>query len=177
MDVDTLTVPSEGREIFDPVHAWPDAPSRIYISAHRYSPAGVFQVGYDIVTGRTWLRVLPSPGTPWGAWTFPGGTSKLPPALLNAVMVNVGKSALLHFDLMLDPGSIPATSAFTVTHNGDPREVIGVRVSGTDVIVDIAGQAGSGTVLCSYMPPASNKLQSVDGIAVDAFTDVPVTTP
>jgi hypothetical protein len=70
MDLDTLTVPDdtyEGREVFDPVNAWPDASSRIFVSVYRSGPTTIFQLGYDPEDGRNWVRPLKS-GEPFGPW-------------------------------------------------------------------------------------------------------------
>jgi hypothetical protein len=74
LDLDTLTVPddlSEGREVFDPVNAWPDASSRIYVSVYRSGPTTLFQLGYDPEQGRNWIRPLRS-GEPFGSWQWIG---------------------------------------------------------------------------------------------------------
>jgi hypothetical protein len=178
-DLDTLTVPDnpfdEGREIFDAVHAWDSAPQRVFISTVRAGPRAVLQLGYDITTARIWLRSLAESGLAWSAWMVPGSVDPhTAPALLSAIMVNGNKSVLIHFDLMLDVASVPPLTAFTVTRDGASRVVTGIRISGTDVEIDLSTQTGSGTILCSYIPPASNKLRSTDGIDVKAFSDFPV---
>jgi hypothetical protein len=69
-NLDVLTVPdnphSDGREIFDPVNAWPDASTQVFVSTHR-SGSGVFQVGYDPGLAITFVRSL-GPGGNWGNW-------------------------------------------------------------------------------------------------------------
>jgi hypothetical protein len=74
MDLDTLTVPDdkyEGREVFDPVNAWPDAATRIYVSVYRSGPTTLIQLGYDPDQGRNWVRPLKE-GEPFGPWQWIG---------------------------------------------------------------------------------------------------------
>lgn len=182
MDLATLTVPDDphdgGREIFDPVGAWPAASSRIFIATHRAGPIAVFQVGYDPATDKTFTRQLARPGLAWSAWSeVAAAPPPTAPVVIANAVVNGNKGVLLHFDQGIDPSSVPPTTAFTVTREGDPREVVGVRISGTDVVLDLATQAGSGEIICAYTPPAADGLRGVDGgIAVAAFS-IPITIP
>lgn len=179
MDLDLLTVPTNpavhGSEYFDPVHAWDGAPSQVYVNVIRTSPQSVTQIGYDISTGRTWLRSLPAPGAAWSEWVTPGGGSPdSPPVPLTAFIAYDLHTIVIHFDLPLDGASVPAPSAFTVTRDAEVREITSVGVSGSDVVLHLLNQTGSGVVVCSYAPPSSGKLRSVDGVDVAAFSDLPV---
>jgi hypothetical protein len=75
MDLDTLTVPDnphdEGREMFDPINAWPDASSRIFVAVHRAGPKTIYQFGYDPEHDTAWTRLLDAAGV-WGAWNIAG---------------------------------------------------------------------------------------------------------
>ena len=81
---------------------------------------------------------------------------------------------LVQFSHFLDSTSVPPVSAFTVTKDGASRTVTKVRVSGSDVLIDISTQSGSGTVLVSYTPPATGKIISTEGVAAAAFSNFPV---
>lgn len=73
MDLNLVTRPDDpleagGREVFDPVNAWPDASSRVYVATHRSSPLGIYQYGYDPDTRQAWMRGLSEPGGDWTPW-------------------------------------------------------------------------------------------------------------
>lgn len=175
MDLNIFTVPSSEREIFDPVNAWSGDPARVYVATYRSGPVAVFQIGYDPSSGKSYVRNLARPGLAWSAWTevAPAPPPTAPVVVANA-MVNANKGVLLHFDQYVDPSSVPPTSAFTVTRDGDPREVVGVRISGTDVLLDIATQAGSGTIVCAY---DGDELKGLDGGIPVAPFSINITVP
>jgi hypothetical protein len=88
------------------------------------------------------------------------------------------------FDKMLSVQGFPATSAFTVTVNGSPRNVTGVDVMGFRccVVIDGAALVDADDVRISYAVPGSNFLRTTASVAVGAFSNVqalpvPLNTP
>ena len=84
----------------------------------------------------------------------------------------------LHFNELLNPGSVPASSAFEVTATppgGTPRTISGtgtVTVSShVTATVTLASAVSEGEKLTvSYTKPATNPLQYYDGAAVRSFS-------
>src|SRR5262245_32151789 len=83
-DLNNFTAPIRpwtAAEIFDPVNAWPGAPSRIYVELNRMvggirttDVSGLSQTGFDPQTRRHWIRFKTWDGAAWGAWqTTTGG--------------------------------------------------------------------------------------------------------
>ena len=86
----------------------------------------------------------------------------------------------LTFDEDLDPGSVPAASAFDVTVAGVARPVLSVAFTGLgnrrSISVDLAWPIVSGqTVLLTYTKPVADPIQDVAGNDAASFTDHAVT--
>ena len=95
-----------------------------------------------------------------------------PPALSSSAVH--GKTLTLAFNEDLDPGFVPAPSAFRVTVNGVRRHVDpgGVAIYGASVTLTLASAVVSGqTVGVSYTRPTNNPLQDSAGNQVRDFTD------
>ena len=72
----------------------------------------------------------------------------------------------------LDPNSVPAKGAFTVTVAGDTAVLGTVRVNVSAVQIGIIFPVRAGQeVLVSYEPPAANPIQDLAGNAAAGFTD------
>ena len=97
------------------------------------------------------------------------------------VVTAVSGAVLLGFNELLDAGSVPGASAFTVTVNdsnvslaaGDP-----VRVGGTEVTLTLAAAVtGADTVTVSYTAPGTGAIRDVAGnAAVSVAPDAHVVT-
>lgn len=178
-DLDNMTTPSvrnPGVEVFGPANAWPSASTRVYVQINPIV-GGVSQIGYDPATGRYWLRKLHYAGGGWSTWTEAGGgtTPSIPPVPIDAVRSGNLLAVLIEFDLSLDPGSIPAPTAFSVTHNTS-RTVTAVTLVPPATVQCSVSQvmSGAGTTEVSYTAPGVMPLRSVDGVNVASFVNFPV---
>ena len=82
----------------------------------------------------------------------------------------------LTYDEALDASSEPAPSAFTVPVDGALREVTGVSVGGTKVLLTLASAVRAGeTVTVSYTVPVANPLQDAASNPAAPFADHAVT--
>ena len=90
-----------------------------------------------------------------------------------------GNRLTLTIDDMLDEGSAPASSAFTVSVNGNAVRLANVNpvaVDGDTVTLTLAWTVSSmDTVTVSYAKPSSSRLRNVVHENVDDFSDQPVT--
>ena len=80
--------------------------------------------------------------------------------------LNAGKTVLV-----LDTASMPDPGDFTVNVKGDPKPVVSVLISGTDVGLVMDKRYASGPITVSYSGTA---LQARDHTKVNPFTDFPV---
>ena len=86
-----------------------------------------------------------------------------------------GAELLLIYSEALDPGSVPAADAFTVTVAGSSRTVSGVRIDKITVFLTLDSAVISDqTVLLSYAVPTSKPIQDAAGNMAAALTDLPV---
>lgn len=180
VDFNTLTVPfstlAGAREMWDPVNAWPGASPHVFVAVYRSNPIAMLQVGYDPATGRSWWRSLKEPGMIWTAWTaLEGGASPSAPVPIDAQMINSERTAQIHFDLLLNSAAVPAPAAFVVRVKGVIKTVLTVTISQSNLWLNMDARYASGPISVDYTPPATNKLQSIDGVAVAAFLAFPVT--
>ena len=98
---------------------------------------------------------------------------------LSAAAVD-GSTLTLTYNETLDGSSEPATSAFSVTVNGNARRVTGVSVDGRTVSLDLASPVASGdTVAVSYTDPsdsAASRIQDPSNNAAPSFRVQTATT-
>ena len=84
-----------------------------------------------------------------------------------------GFSVKLVYDKALDSASVPPPDAFTVVLNPGYRsaEVVGVRVSGSEVVLTLAAAAaGEETVGLTYEVPDTGAIQDADGLEAVGVT-------
>ncbi len=95
-----------------------------------------------------------------GIWANVAAASA--PALDSAVVA--GTKVTLYYNEALDTGSVPATSAFTVTAAGSGVTVSSVAVSETAVTLTLASSvAASSAVTVSYTAPGTNPVRDLAG--------------
>ena len=98
-----------------------------------------------------------------------------PPELENAGVTDLLSNLVLFllYGEELDPNSVPAKDAFTVTVAGDTAElgVVVVSISAVQIGINSPVRAGQ-EVLVSYEPPAANPIQDLAGNAAAGFTVV-----
>ena len=96
------------------------------------------------------------------------------PALVDSVVA--GSSVVLYYGETLDPGSEPATSAFTVTVAGSAATVSGVAVSDDAVTLTLSSSvAASQAVTVTYTVPTTNRIQDLAGNDAAALSATSVT--
>ena len=90
--------------------------------------------------------------------------------------VTTGATLTLAYDEVLDASSVPATSAFTVTVNGETRQIrTPVQVWGPYVRLWLTDPVYIGDrVAVSYTPPATNPIQNSGGVKAAALNNRPV---
>ena len=84
-----------------------------------------------------------------------------------------GTRLKLIYNETLDADSVPPADAFTVVVNPGYRaaDVVGVEVSGSEVVVTLAQEVGSDDrVGLTYEVPASGAIRDVDGLAANGVT-------
>ena len=96
------------------------------------------------------------------------------PVLVDSVVA--GSSVVLYYGETLDPGSEPATSAFTVTVAGSAATVSGVAVSDDAVTLTLSSSvAASQAVTVTYTVPTTNRIQDLAGNDAAALSATSVT--
>ncbi len=90
--------------------------------------------------------------------------------------VTSGATVTLAYDQVLDDSSVPATSAFTVTVNGETRQIrTPAQVIGAYVRLWLTDPVYIGErVAVSYTPPATNPIQNSRGVRAAALNNRPV---
>jgi hypothetical protein len=169
-------------EIFDPVHAWPGAPSgptgRIYVDVNRI-PFGAYQTGYDPITQRCWMRYKAFDDSPWTAWrTFEGSLAPDAPLANTAYAVDSRNTIEVNFTVALDPTATPATTAFAVT--GKTVTAVSVAPAGKSNVVRLSLNtplAATGNFTVGYTQPAPPRLKSSDQVDVASFSNLSIVLP
>ena len=101
------------------------------------------------------------------------GTAEIPE--LTSAMVD-GATLTLTYTEALDTGSVPATSAYSVTVDGLLAALADVDVEGSAVTLTLSSAVQAGQVVTvSYAVPGTNPVQSTDGTDVVALTNETVT--
>jgi hypothetical protein len=111
------------------------------------------------------------------ALTGGGGGDTTPPSTTSVTVENAEPNkVLIAYGETLDSGSVPATSAYTVTVNGSSRTISAVNITGSNVKVTFGGAAVSigDTITLNYVVPGSNPIQDVAGNDAAALTGVSV---
>ena len=87
-----------------------------------------------------------------------------------------GAALTVRFNEVLDPGSVPAPGAFTVSVAGSARAVTAVAIADADVMLTLAAPAGRGDAVevFEYAPPAAGALQDAAGGQLAGFGRYPV---
>ena len=107
-------------------------------------------------------------------WSPSGSGNTGAPTLDNTV-VN-WTSLWLNYNEALDPGSVPATSAFSVSVAGTNQTPTAISVSGKTVRLTLGTAATAGqTVTVSYTVPGTNPIQDADGNDAAALSGQSVT--
>ena len=128
----------------------------------------------------TWRDAnLPNTGTVAATFTIWDGAGTnpfidvTPPAFVSAVTNTAGTQIILTYDETLASGSVPATSAYTVT---PARTISSVVVAGATVTLTLTTALAEGAaVALSYVVPSANPLQDVAGNEAVALTNQAVT--
>jgi hypothetical protein len=189
LDLDNYTSPQRpwtAQEIYDPVNAWPGAPSRIYVELNRmvggaYSTdvTGLYQTGFDPLTRRHWMRFKTWGGGAWTEWgPVPGDAWPLglaSPVPWDATLAANRVSIVLLFSLALDASAVVPQQQFILTVNGAAKTVVSVNIIQNGMAVRLVTRTdmAGATVTLAYAPPG---LKSVDGVDVAGFSDFPVKT-
>jgi hypothetical protein len=180
-DLNNWTMPLQrggSAEIWDPLNAWPSAPSRIYVDVNRM-PYGSYQTGYDPVTGRNWMRYKAFDDASWSTWkSFDGSTTPDAPVPISAYAIDTRASVVVNFSILLDPSSIPLTTAFAVTGRTVSTVYIGAATAGgpnTCKLVLNTPLPATGSPTVSYTQPAPPRLKSIDGVDVASFSNFAIT--
>jgi hypothetical protein len=95
-----------------------------------------------------------------------GGGDTTPPSTTSVSVEDAEPNkVLIAYGETLDSGSVPATSAYTVTVNGTTRTVSAVAITGANVKVTFGGAAvvSTDTITLDYVVPGSNPVQDVAG--------------
>jgi hypothetical protein len=106
-----------------------------------------------------------------------GGGDTTPPSTTSVSVEDAEPNkVLIAYGETLDSGSVPATSAYTVTVNGSSRTISAVNITGSNVKVTFGGAAVSigDTITLNYVVPGSNPIQDVAGNDAAALTGVSV---
>lgn len=106
-----------------------------------------------------------------------GGGDTTPPSALSVTVEDAEPNkVLIAYGETLDSGSVPATSAYTITVNGSSRTISSVSITGSNVKVTFGGAAvASGdTITLNYVVPGANPVQDVAGNNAAALTGVTV---
>jgi hypothetical protein len=67
LDLNTLTTPTDTREVFGATNAWEGADKQLFVDVQRGGGGLIYQVGFDPVTAKHWLRWQTDPAA--GAWS------------------------------------------------------------------------------------------------------------
>jgi hypothetical protein len=179
-DLNNWTLPFQRggvNELFDATNAWPSASARIYVDVNK-TPNGVYQTGYDPVSGRNWMRYKAyEDAAAWTAWkTFDGGAAADAPLPIAARTVLTVPVVDVAFSLLLDPTSTPATTAFVVT--GKTVTAVVVAPPGLPNICRLtlnSALPAGGSPTVSYTKPAPPTLKSTDAVDVATFASFAIT--
>ncbi|RXZ83470.1 hypothetical protein EBB07_06570 [Paenibacillaceae bacterium] len=88
-----------------------------------------------------------------------------------------GQNVLLVFAQSLSTANVPATGQFYVKINGAFSTVTGVSISGSTVTLPLLRPINTGeTVTVSYLASGTQQLRTLNGEAIQTFTDYPVQT-
>jgi hypothetical protein len=153
----------------------PDLSAFYSIGSGTYdNTAGVVNLLTFLYTGNRYcVCINPVSGTGGGG----GGGDTTPPSAISVSVENAEPNkVLIAYGETLDSGSVPATSAYTVTVNGSPRTVSAVNIIGANVKVTFGGAAilSTDSVTLDYVVPGSNPIQDVAGNDAAALTGVSV---
>jgi hypothetical protein len=104
-----------------------------------------------------------------------GGGDTTPPSTTSVSVENAEPNkVLIAYGETLDSGSVPATSAYTVTVNGTTRTISAVAITGANVKVTFGGAAvvSTDTITLDYVVPGTSPIQDVAGNDAAALTGV-----
>jgi hypothetical protein len=151
----------------------PDVSAFASIGTGTYdNTSGVVNLFTFFYTGSRYLvSINPVSGTGGG-----GGDTTPPGIVTVSVESAEPNKVLLAYGETLDSGSVPATSAYTVTVNGSSRTISSVAITGANVKVTFGGAAviSTDTIVLNYTVPGSNPIQDVAGNDAAALTAVTV---
>jgi hypothetical protein len=135
---------------------------------------GVVNQLWFVYDGTEYCVAITHPGTIVGGG---GGGDTTPPSTTSVSVEDAEPNkVLIAYGETLDSGSVPATSAYTVTVNGSSRTISAVNITGSNVKVTFGGAAVSigDTITLNYVVPGSNPIQDVAGNDAAALTGVSV---
>jgi hypothetical protein len=134
--------------------------------------AGVVNLFTFFYTGSRYVvSINPISGTGTGG----GGGDTTPPSTTSVSVENAEpNNVLIAYGETLDSGSVPSTSAYTVTVNGTTRTISSVAITGANVKVTFGGAAviSTDTITLDYVVPGTNPIQDVAGNDAAALTGV-----
>lgn len=143
-----------------------------------YTLADPMPAGYPLIPSRTGSATTQYPGEAFAAGTVLGLIQAEADALIAAgattifpgfdsisVAAGTNPTLVITVNESLDVGAVPAASAFTVDINGTAATVASVSVGSGSISLALVGTIASGDVVTvSYVPPATNPVQSGGGV-------------
>lgn len=99
------------------------------------------------------------------------------PVAVNAQLMDT-RTVNVEFSMPLDQSVMPATTSFVINYSNSTRdtsEIIFFSSTTVRLTVSQSMSGGSGVCMVSYLTPTSSWLRSVGGVAVESFSNFPVT--